>query len=707
MIYVQGAVLVLAMLSSLGLAALVLTQRPRGRARWSFGVGMVAFAAESLAALMLVSMTELPSERRLWLQLSHIIGLLIPLPWGYFVASLANPNRRLPLGVQAGLALGTGVAIACSVLVWTLPAFQISDIPGAFYAARLDPSLGRYGIIFQLLATVGILGGLEALLRTSKGAARWRIKYLVLAVGGMFLVRFYLLSHILLFNVLMAVYLISQAATLVLANLVISASLSRNRLVGLELTFSRQALYRSVVVGVLGLYLFVAGAMGWLLNWLGIPDTLFWSLLVVFTSAMGLATVMLSEDVRWRIKRLIGTHFYRSKYDYREQWARFTKRLGSIVTLEELTPQLLGAVIEAVGATRGVLYLADDREGQQHFAGAFGASRMTPTLAVSRDLMHHFVAQRAPLLLESGNGRPTPISPRTAEIIECFTRAELAVLIPLMVQDRLVGLMAVGSERTGAPYTHEDLELLATFGEQAAGAIMTVRLSEKLAQTREFEAFHRFTSFVIHDLKNSISALSMLVQNALQHFGDPDFQRDAIKTLSKTVERMKGLLTKLSSGPDNQDLTFQPVDLVAVVTESVAPLTSGTRVKLVERLGPVPLVDGDPEALQKVVHNLMTNAIEATEDDGEITIKTYQDEGRAVFSITDTGRGISLEFLRKSLFAPFRSTKKGGWGIGLYQAKWIVESHGGSIEVASEEGAGTTFWVKLPAAEQRSGQDGK
>src|SRR3990172_3105608 len=129
MIYVQGAVLVLAMLSSLGLAALVLTQRPRGRARWSFGVGMVAFAAESLAALMLVSMTELPSERRLWLQLSHIIGLLIPLPWGYFVASLANPNRRLPLGVQAGLALGTGVAIACSGLVLALPAFQISDIP--------------------------------------------------------------------------------------------------------------------------------------------------------------------------------------------------------------------------------------------------------------------------------------------------------------------------------------------------------------------------------------------------------------------------------------------------------------------------------------------------------------------------------------------------------------------------------------------------
>jgi len=417
--------------------------------------------------------------------------------------------------------------------------------------------------------------------------------------------------------------------------------------------------------------------------------------------------VMLSEDVRWRIKRFIGTHFYRSKYDYREQWTRFRKRLGSIVTLEELTPQLLGAVIEAVGATRGVLYLADDREGQQHFAGAIEVSRMSQTLSISRELMNQFVAQRAPLVLENGNGHHAPVSSHATELIESFKRAELAVIIPLIVQDRLVGLMAVGPERTGDPYTHEDIELLATFGEQAVGAIVTVRLSEKLAQTREFEAFHRLTSFVIHDLKNSISALSMLVQNALANFSDPEFQRDAIKTLSKTVGRMKGLLAKLSSGPDTQDLKFQPVDLITLVTESVAPLMSGKRVRLLKQLHPLPLIEGDPEALQKVIQNLTTNAIEATEDNGEITIKTYQDGGRVVFSITDTGHGIPPEFLRKSLFTPFRSTKKGGWGIGLYQAKWIVESHGGTIEVTSKEGIGTTFWVKLPVAEQRSRQEEK
>jgi putative PEP-CTERM system histidine kinase len=601
------------------------------------------------------------------------------------------------------LTLGAALAVAGAVAGLITPTFNVSDVPGPFYAAKLA-LFGRFEEIIQLLSTVGVLTGLEFALRTSKGATRWRIKYLVLGLGGIFLVRFYLLSHILLFQVLFGVYLVSEAATVFVGNLVIGASLLRNGLLGIEFTVSRLVLYRSVVVGVLGLYLFVAGAMGWLLSWLGIPDLLFWSLLVVFASAMGLAMVMMSEDVRWRIKRFIGTHFYRSKYDYREQWTRFTKRLGSIVTLEELTPQLLGAVIEAVGATRGALYLADDHEGQQHFAGAIEVSRMSPTLSISRELMNQFVAQRAPLVLENGNGHHAPVSSHATELIESFKRAELAVLIPLIVQDRLVGLMAVGPERTGDPYTHEDLELLATFGEQAVGAIVTVRLSEKLAQTREFEAFHRLTSFVIHDLKNSISALSMLVQNALENFSDPEFQRDAIKTLSKTVGRMKGLLAKLSSGPDTQDLKFQPVDLITLVTESVAPLMSGKRVRLLKQLHPLPLIEGDPEALQKVIQNLTTNAIEATEDNGEITIKTYQDEGRVVFSITDTGHGIPPDFLRKSLFTPFRSTKKGGWGIGLYQAKWIVESHGGTIEVTSKEGIGTTFWVKLPVVEQRSGQ---
>ena len=112
-------------------------------------------------------------------------------------------------------------------------------------------------------------------------------------------------------------------------------------------------------------------------------------------------------------------------------------------------------------------------------------------------------------------------------------------------------------------------------------------------------------------------------------------------------------------------------------------------------LAPVPIA-ADAESLSKVIQNLVANAVQSIDDKGTVTLRTFGENGKAVISITDTGCGMSEEFVRKSLFAPFRSTKKGGWGIGLYQARGIVEAHGGTIEVSSQEGAGTTFTVKLP-----------
>jgi putative PEP-CTERM system histidine kinase len=682
-------VMLVGALSSVALALTVLAPGGRTRLHWSFALGMAGLAVEALAAFAL-SGTELPEDRLLWLRVLEVSGLLLLAPWGLFVAWLAHPGARLPLAWRVALGVSGAALLAAAAAVAGLPAFQIPDLTGPFRAARLD-SIGRLGVVAQLLATTAVLAGLEICLRTSKAASRWRIKYLVLGLGGVFLVRFYLLSHTLLFQVLMDAYPLTAAGTLCLGNLVIGASLARGGLFGVELTVSRQILYRSVVVGVLGCYLFVVGALGWVLTRLGIGEDLFWGSLVVFVSAVGLAAVLLSEDVRWRLKRFIGLHFYRSKYDYRAQWASFTKRLGSLLTLDELAPQLIGAVTETVGATKGVLYLADEHDGRYHLAGAVGVGRPPAVLAEDAPMMGGLRSESAPRLLDHGGDI------RSASILRSTFFDGLAggVVVPLQWRGTLTGLMVVGPERSGARYTPEDLEFLGTVGEQAAGAVVTARLSERLAQTREFDAFHRLTSFVIHDLKNSISALSLLSQNALANFDDPEFQRDAIKTLSRTVDRMKALLARLASTREPAGLRREPVDLAALVREATGPMMRGARVSVVCDLAPIPAV-GDPEALLRVIQNLVTNAIEAVEGDGVVTVKTYTEPGWVVVSVADTGCGIPEEFVQKSLFAPFRSTKKGGWGIGLYQTKTVIEAHGGRIDVATKEGQGTTFWVRLP-----------
>ena len=202
---------------------------------------------------------------------------------------------------------------------------------------------------------------------------------------------------------------------------------------------------------------------------------------------------------------------------------------------------------------------------------------------------------------------------------------------------------------------------------------------------------------MIHDIKNSVSALSMLSRNALRHFNDPEFQRDAITTLARTVDRMRRVLAKLSApGGETQPLRMQAVDLADIVLEATAPLAGDSRIRLVRELSAVGKVTGDREALLRVVQNLVTNATEAIRAQGTLAVTLAEAQDQAMLTVSDTGCGIPEDFLRHHLFSPFRSTKQGGWGIGLFQSRQIVERHQGEILVDSIEGTGTTFRVKLP-----------
>ena len=688
----HGVLLALAAFSALALAAGVALGHSRPITKWSFVLGMVGLAVESAAGFALVTLTEQVSDRLFWLRFHEAAALGLLVPWGVFVASLFAPVAgRWPLALHLALGGGSLVIAAVAVATVTQPAFKLTDIAAPFYAAQLD-QVGQLSTIVQILVTVGLLGGLDSYLRGSRHEDRWRMKYLVVGLGGIFLVRFFLLSQMLLFRVLLGVYLTTAGATLVLGSLAVSAALVRTRLLRSEVTVSRDLVYRSLVVVALGGYLLVVGVLGWLLNRLGIPEELLWGSVLIFVSALAVGAVLLSENVRWRLKRFVARHFYRTKYDYREQWLRFTQRLGSLVSLEQLGPVLMSGVTEAAGAARGALYLADARDGRYHLAGAVELEGILHALDADSLLPARLADESSPVVL-IGDLHATPLG---------AILGEGAVGVPLRWGGKLVGFMLVGPERAGNAYSREDLEFFMTVGEQAAGVIVTARLSETLAQAREFEAFHRLTSFVIHDLKNAVSALSMLSQNALQHFDDPEFQKDALRTLSRTVDRMKALLARLSAAPDAGRMRSEPVDLSALLLEATRPLDGG-RVSLVKEFAPVTLVPGDNDALLRVIQNLVTNALEAVRGNGTVTVRSYEEDGHVVCEVTDTGCGMSPEFIQKSLFAPFKSTKSGGWGIGLYQAKEIVLAHGGSIEVTSSEGTGSTFRLRLPISAPPTG----
>jgi putative PEP-CTERM system histidine kinase len=217
---------------------------------------------------------------------------------------------------------------------------------------------------------------------------------------------------------------------------------------------------------------------------------------------------------------------------------------------------------------------------------------------------------------------------------------------------------------------------------------------------KEVEAFSKMSSFIMHDLKNLTNSLSLISQNARHNIDNPEFQQDAIKTIDGTVNRMKGLIERLSSIPREIELKKEAAPMSDIINGAlkklVFPKTKPVAIT-VER-GPdlERLLSVDPEAIEMVILNLVSNAYDAIEWDGHIRISAAADSGFLLLNITDNGAGMSREYIDRDLFRPFKTTKKTGFGIGLYQCKSLIEAHGGAITVESEPGKGTTFTVKLP-----------
>jgi len=684
----------LATASSLALAvAGALLGRP-GWIKWSFVFGMAMFGVEAFTTVMLRGAADLPSTQLFWLKIREGARIGAPLGWTVFVGALTRHHTApLPRPWKVGVGAGVLITVGLFAAVWTVGAMRIPVYSGSFFSTLFGRAVvtdvGVGSAALQLILTLATLAGLEACLRTSRGPKRRRAKFLVLGLGGILLIRFYWLSQLALFRTITTMDLDIEAVTLLIGNAVLAVGLARSRWSDMQLAVSPVVVYRSVTFLILGSYLLAIGGLGWLLNYLQIPEQAFWVTVGVFVSALALAAILLSERAQWRAKRFISRYVYRTKYDYREQWITFTRRLGTLLTVDDLSRELLEVIREAVGSTGAILYIADDRNRTYHVAGALWIPEQAPSVTADDPSVAALATADGPTILDSD------LAWGGAALARAFPAG--SAMVPLRWGGRLIGFFVLGPERTGMPYTPEDVEFMSTMAQQAAGAIVTAQLSESMARDREFEALARVASFVVHDLKNLTAGLSLLSQNAVKYLDDPQFQKDAVLSLARTVDRMQALLARLSSRAEPLVHLDQDVDVAQVVREAVETIAAPNGVSVLTELERVPVVRGDSEALGRLVLNLVNNAVQAVSGPGTIIVTVKLRSDAVILAVADTGCGMSEEFIRESLFVPFRTTKRGGWGIGLYQVKEIVERHGGTLAVTSREGQGTTFEIALPS----------
>ena len=683
------------------LAVLVLVRDSRSFAHRAFAAGMFALALESALTGLSIQAESIETVI-LWQRIRLAVAAFIPPIWLLFSLSFTREDygeflkrMRWLIAASFGVPLLLGVVFNSSLLGEA----GLSD--SSTWLFRLSWS-GYLLQIFILLGVVAILVTLERTFRASRGHMRWQIKFLILGLGSLFAVRIYTGSQMLLFRSLDTGLEVVNSGTLLVAGVLILRSILRLRLLNVAFYPSHAFLYGSFTVVLVGVYFIAVGVLANLVRYFNGGQSFALKVFFVFVAFLGLSVLLLSDRLRHRMKHFISTQLKRPQYDYRKEWTKFTEKTSTITDVKDLCMTVARMISDTLEVLSVTVWLLDEPQGRMKPGG----STVFSETGVGHRIPHEAEGQilQAMKEMEMPVDLDDPKIPWASDVKkllpDSLPEARIRYCVPLSAGGNLLGLMTLGERVEYEAFSFEEFDLLKTIADQTAASLLNLKLSEDLRKAKEMEAFQSMSAFMIHDLKNLASSISLTVENLPVHFDNPEFRKDALRIMSQSVGKITGMCSSLSLLSKKLELSRAVVELSDLVRDTLRQMAGSIKVALLEDLHPVPGTLLDKEQFGKVLTNLILNACEATADGGEICITTRKQEGWVLLQVSDNGCGMSKEFIEHSLFRPFKSTKKGGMGIGLFHSKMIVEAHQGRIEVQSEEGKGTTFSVFLPIGQR-------
>ncbi len=679
----------------------ILFHERRSLSHWLLFLGIIACALESLFSGFSAD-ALLPREVVYWQGWRFFIMALLPGIWLAFSLIYSRGNGREFLSKWRFLVAGSVIlpmAFASGVFGRIVVSITRKNVASLWTAG-----FGLSGVLLHLclvISAVLILMNLERTFRASVGVMRWRIKFLILAVGALWAGRAYSSSQSLLFRAESLHLQAFDSAGLLLACVLLLRFLARRGAFEVTVYPSSAILHSSFTLVMAGIYLVIVGAFSKAAALVSGGFAFEIKAFLLLVSLILLGTLLLSEKARSSTRRFISRNFHRPLYDYRTIWRNFTEGTARRLERSELSDAVAKLVSETFQALSVTIWLLDDSKSNLSFAASTALSR-------SKAARLHLESSELGLVLEGLSNHPDPIDIDSSKAVwavllrrlhpDEFRKGGNRICVPMLSGGELLGVIILGDRVGGEPFWPQDFDLLKTVGDQAAACLLNIQLSQKLLQAKQLEAFQMMSTFFVHDLKNTASTLSLMLQNLPIHFNDPAFREDALRGVSGTVTHLNDLINRLSLL--RKDLTLQPMDsdFNDLVTAALKRVEHISTVELASDLRPLPRVRVDPGQIESVVTNFVLNARDAVKSDGRIRVETGRQNGCVVLSVTDNGCGMTPEFIRSSLFRPFKSTKQKGIGVGMFQCKSIVEAHHGRIEVDSELGKGTVFRVFLPVA---------
>jgi putative PEP-CTERM system histidine kinase len=682
--------------------ALALIAPFRGRqkaANWFFSAGMLIFGTESV--LQQISLEAGSTERiEYWQSLALVVRSLLPGVWFCFSVTYSRGEYRAffkkwRLLLLFGSLLPVALAMSFRPELFRILPHSETDLTLWFSFALPGKILNA----LLLLGAVLILMNLERTLRSAVGTVRWRMKFLVLGLGVIFGARIYTLSQALLYSGNELALGIVETGALLLGCLLIVTAYFRGAFSKIDVYPSRAVLHTSLTVLLVGGYLLVVGLLAQVVARLGGARIFQLQAFLLLVGIAVLSVLLLSDKVRQRVQAFVSRHFKRPQHDFRRVWTLFTEGMAGPQDPSTLCAAVARLLSETFSALSVSIWLADSQNDRLVFVASTsgaprtdndalaGLSEVGPSVERWQRLIH-------PLDLDASN-EEWAVSLRKIGVGR-FSHGGHRICVPLRTPDRWLGAAILADRVNGIPYSIEELDLLECIGGQVGASLLNLHLAAEMTAGKELEAFQTVSAFFVHDLKNAASTLNLMLTNLPVHFDDPGFRADALRGIGSTVKRINQLIGRAGALKHGFELKPTELNLNALLTEALEQLDGDAGVQWVKNFQPVPRFAADREQIKSVVMNLLLNAADAVGNNGLVRVETSHRDDWAQFVVADDGCGMSPEFTQKSLFRPFRTTKKKGLGIGMFQSKMIIEAHHGRISVDSELGIGTTFRVLLP-----------
>ena len=649
--------------------------------------GVPGVAVPALASALWAGILSMESLLHAGRELAGLAELGRDLIWIWYLWRNLRALRAKNQGEDSLAFLG-------KTLTWLAGIAAVSQTAALLFP---HPSLSYWvsAVIPAVLAVAGLVL-VEQFYRNSAPLERWAIKYLCMALGGVFVFDFYLYSEAMLFSAYDKGAWNARGLINALLVPLIWISLKRRIQTDLKMAISHRMAFHTVSLLGTGVYLMLMAAAGYYIrlvggDWGRILQTVF-----LFGAVLVLLLVVSSGTARARLRVFLSKHFFRYRYDYREEWLRFTSMLTEGEPGSQLHERALQAMARLVESQGGGLWLRQD-EGPYRRMAEWNLATVNGQV-MGNDPFAHFMETRN-WVLDLDECREQPELLEGAELPNWLeNNPEAWLAIPLLWHERMLGFMVLSPSLGKISFNWEVSDLLKTAARQATAHLAQAQAAEALTVARQFESFNRAAAFVVHDIKNLVAQLSLLLANAERHKHKPEFQEDALATIESSVARMNRMLTKLRDEPSLSRTSS--VSLDSLLKEVIRSKNAFSLKPTLNIETPGMHAKAEPEKLTRVLGHIVQNAIEATPYTGKVSVTLSQEDEWGVINIVDTGTGMDAAFIRERLFQPFTSTKGTGMGIGAYECREYIQELGGSILVESRvdpsPGPGTRFTIRLP-----------